>query len=658
MDDNTSALVSLAILKVDSDIEGKDYTEYLVPFISYVLDRYKPDPVSSQAVQGLLRQEFKLRIPVHAAEMVLRRLAKRKTLHREYGIYKYAGHLPENRIDILRKDARDRTLAVVDALREYVRLGYSLEWTDTHAIEAIAAYLSRFSVECLRSYAHGTALPEVRQSAQDQQLFLVNRFVAHAKTKTPDIFEHLIVLVKGQMLSNALTCSDLESIPRKFNGVTFYLDTPLILQLFGLEGAPLEQAAVEMIELVRNLKGTFAVFDHTAEEVYGVLEGAERHLDDPKARGLVITEMRRAGKTASDLALFRGRLQELYKHHDISRRNTPAYISTFQIDEAVLHDSLQEEITYGNRRAVDYDVNSIRSIYALRRGLGPSRLEDAGAALVTSNSALARAAYEYGRNYEGTREVSAVITNFSLANHAWLKAPLGSPDLPQAEVIALCYAAMNPRENLWSAYIQEIDKLKEIGNITPRDHELLRYSLRARDELMNLTLGSEEAFSQQTVTRILENVKSELVRAKDEEIEMVKAVHVQTARESEALRLTLSAELDTAIARQDRVRKRMYWIADRTSMCLSCTICILFAAVLLAGSMFSGIYARPLTSGRLWVSIPAATLVWVALIWGILNWVFGFSVSEVFNALWKSLRGKAYRTLCRVFSVDPDTTRP
>ena len=100
--------------------------------------------------------------------------------------------------------------------------------------------------------------------------------------------------------------------------------------------------------------------------------------------------------------------------------------------------------------------------------------EDAAAVLVTSNSALARAAYDYGRSQESTKEVSAVITSFSLANLAWLKAPLGSPDLPQAEMIALCYAAMNPRESLWSVYVREIDKLEEIGNITARDHELLR----------------------------------------------------------------------------------------------------------------------------------------------------------------------------------------
>jgi len=649
--DETSALVSLAMLKVDSDVEGRDYVDYLVPFVSYVLQRHRPEPVASASVQVLLRDEFKLRIPVHATEMVLRRFAKRKILQREHGVYTLTGTPPQDNLDELRKDARDRTVAVVNTLREFVKANHAIEWDDAQAIEAVIIYLSRFSVECLRSFAHGTALPELKESPKDQQLFLVNRFVVHVKASAPDIFEHLIVLVKGQMLSNALTCSDLESIPRKFNGVTFYLDTPLVLQIFGLEGAPLQQAATELVELVRNLKGTFAVFEHTAEEVHRVLEGAERHLDDPNAKGLVITEMRRAGKTASDLALTRAHLGDLYSKHEISKRNTPAYIAQFQIDEQILHRALEEEITYGSERAVDYDVNSIRSIYALRRGIRPARLEDAAAVLVTSNAALARAAYDYGRNHERTKDVSPVITNFSLANHAWLKAPLGSPDMPQAEVIALCYAAMNPREGLWSAYISEIDKLEKLGNITARDHELLRYSLRARDELMNLTLGSEEGFSQKTVTQILDSVKADLVKEKEQQLAEVKAIHAQTMTEAEEFRFSANAQINTVLGEQEAVRKRLYWFADRIGMYLSYAVCGTLALILAGACLVSGLFAKSLASGKLWISIPAAVLIWTSIVWGLLNWVFGFSIKDVHQFLWSRLRHKTYPVLCRLFAV-------
>jgi len=663
---DTSALVSLAMLKVDSDVQGRDYLDYLVPFVFYVLDKYKPDPVTSNDVQRLLKEEFKLRIPIYPTELVLRRLARRKYLIKERSIYKAVKSMPSSGVDTLRSDAKARTQTLLAALLEFAASVHSVNWSEEEANTAIAAYLTHFSVDCLKSYAQRTALPEIKPSSGQQNLFIANTFAVFLKEKLPAIFENLIVLVKGQLLANALICSDLESIPRKFNGVTFYLDTPLILQLFGLEGAPLEAAVTELIELLRNLRGTIAVFEHTAEEVHGVIEGCERHLDDPHAKGgLVMTEMRRAGKTSSDIALTKARLPDLYKKLDISKRTTPPYIPSLQIDERILHQALEDEILYSNPRALDYDVNSIRSIYGLRRGKEPHRLEDAGAVLVTSNSALARAAYEYGKDNEASREVSAVITSFSLANMAWLKAPLGAPDLPRLEIIATCYAAMNPPDALWSSYLNEIEKLRKIGDISPRDHELLRFSLRARDELMNLTLGSEEAFSERTVSQILERVQSEIVAEKDELIHRQRAEHEaeaeRIAREADvriqqerALVLATKAQLEEAVAKHSRASKRLYWISERASGLLTLLAVAVVALILIGGSFISEAYVKRLLPGYRWASIVLTAAAWLAVAYGVFHSIFGLSVKDIGRELRSLLQDAFYHILCSAFSVEPN----
>jgi len=656
MDDN-AALVSLAMLKVDSDVQGRDYLDYLTPFVFYVLGKYKPDPVTSNETQRLLRDEFKLRIPIYPTELVLRRLAKRKYLTQEHSIYKAVKPMPSGSVDTLRADARARTHSVIAALRDFTASVHSVAWSDEEASSALAAYLTHFSVDCLRSYAQRTALPEVKPSSGPQNLFIVNTFAVYLKEKLPEIFDNLIVLVKGQLLANALICSDLESIPRKFNGVTFYLDTPLILQLFGLEGKPLETAASELIELLRNLKGSIAVFEHTVEEVHGVIVGCERNLDDPHAKaGLIITEMRRAGKTSSDLALTRARLPDLYKKLDISKRTTPGYIASFQIDEKILHQALQHELFYGNPRAADYDVTSIRSIYCLRRGKQPHRLEDAGAVLVTPNSALARAAYEYGKENEASREVSAVITSFSLANMAWLKAPLGAPDLPRLEIIATCYAAMNPTDTLWTAYLDEIEKLKKIGDISARDHELLRFSLRARDELMNLTLGSEEAFSERTVSQILQRVQSEIAADKDAVIQRQRTEHEAKAAQMAQEIETTKVQLEEAVAKHTRAGKRLFWISERVSGLLTFLLVTLVALFLLGGSFFSESYIKKLLPGYRWASVAISVAAWFAVAWGGFHAIFGVSVKDMGQKVKSPMQRALYRTLCKAFLVEPNSS--
>ncbi len=145
--DDSSALVSLAMLKVDSDVQGRDYIDYLTSFVFYILEKYKPEPVTSGETQRLLKEEFKLRIPIYPTELVLRRLAKRKYLDREHSLYKIVKSMPSNGIDTLRSDARNRTESVIGALREFAASVHSVTWSEEDATSAIAAYLTHFSVD-------------------------------------------------------------------------------------------------------------------------------------------------------------------------------------------------------------------------------------------------------------------------------------------------------------------------------------------------------------------------------------------------------------------------------------------------------------------------------------------------------------------------------
>jgi len=67
-----------------------------------------------------------------------------------------------------------------------------------------------------------------------------------------------------------------------------------------------------------------------------VIRGAEEHLESLDARGRIIEEMRRAGKTRSDLALLGGRLDDRLRALGIVNYGTPKHVKEFQIDESML----------------------------------------------------------------------------------------------------------------------------------------------------------------------------------------------------------------------------------------------------------------------------------------------------------------------------------
>ncbi|MCY1233434.1 hypothetical protein D9M72_459750 [compost metagenome] len=197
----------------------------------------------------------------------------------------------------------------------------------------------------------------------------------------------------------------------------------------------------------------------------------------------------------------------------------------------------------------------MRSIYVLRKGLAPHSIERSKAVFVTSNASFSKAAFEYGKKHDQSREVSTVITDFSLANTAWLKAPHGASLLPQKEVLALAYASSQPTPKFWSRVLEEIDKLQESGEISARDHQLLRSSRHVQEELMKLTLGSEASLTKESITTTVKRVTEDIRREDAEQIEKITSL-------SNDLRDKLIQEK----AQTQKIRENIYWAAEEKAM--------------------------------------------------------------------------------------------
>src|SRR2546428_1569361 len=116
--DNLGTLTSLAMLKVNAD-EGRDYIDNFVPFIGFVLERHRPDPVTATVVKELLTQEFGLNIPQHPTEYALRRLVDRKHLRRDGYVYRIGMPVPISDIEARRVSLRHQHEAVVERLRQF-----------------------------------------------------------------------------------------------------------------------------------------------------------------------------------------------------------------------------------------------------------------------------------------------------------------------------------------------------------------------------------------------------------------------------------------------------------------------------------------------------------------------------------------------------------
>jgi hypothetical protein len=156
----------------------------------------------------------------------------------------------------------------------------------------------------------------------------------------------------------------------------------------------------------------------------------------------------------------------------------------------------------------------------------------------------------------------------------WLKRPLSAPGLPAKRIVADCYAALNPSNELWKRYLQEIDRLQKHGDITEQDYYLLRYSASAKNALVNLTFGDPQVFSQGTVDEILGRAKA----AARADLEV--ALDAERVRRAEAERV---ATKTAASVEADRRAQRQHFVSLGTRVGKWCSRGALFVIeVLLA----------------------------------------------------------------------------
>ncbi|MEW6684487.1 MAG: hypothetical protein AB1451_16450 [Nitrospirota bacterium] len=238
--------------------------------------------------------------------------------------------------------------------------------------------------------------------------------------------------------------------------------------------------------------------------------------------------------------------------------------------------------------------------------------------LVSSNTAFARAAYEYGKQHDQSCAVSSVITDFSLANMAWLKAPMGAPSVPMTEVLAYSYAALRPSKDLLDRYLTEIDKLQKQGRISERDHQLLRSSTVALEELMRLTLGDEAALTEETVTETLRRVSAEIRKEENEKVREEQEAHRQTRQ-----------QLAAAASERESLQKRLYWKARRNSQFVAWGVSASVGVLLLVG-VAEGLGMRTQNATVGWLLVGGSSLVAMGTI---LNMFFGTTVRHLHEAI-------------------------
>ena len=511
--DRSQLLVSLAILKTNSDERGRSYIDNFVPFVTDWMIADGGASFAPEDVSAGVQDRYALRFPVGVARTLLGRVVHLGLGHMDHGRFiPNAVRLAGRDLTQKRDQARRQQNALTDRLRAYAESNHTKALTEPQAVEALLRHIDEHSVSLLRSMA--TAEPYQPSQTADSELdYIVSAFVIQVFDRDPEGFKYLEGIVQGSMIASTLYLPNIAEVEKRFERTTAYFDTRILLRALGFEGPEIAASVREAFDLAYGLGAKLACFEHTFAEIQNVINSAAasmgRRRSGAPMRSVEAYFVANAYK-ASDVELLIESLPAKLQALRIRVMERPEHVKRLTLDEPVLDGLLQEKVGYRPEQdaARLHDLNSITSIYRLRNGESQKQLENCRALFVTTNTPLVRATREFfADQLEGW---PLVLVDHDFTTLTWLKRPLAAPNLPRLQVIADCHAAIEPSPSMWLQFVREIELLQERGDLSEQSYYVLRFSPEARRALMDHTLGDVRKLSSETIKRVLESATAEL----------------------------------------------------------------------------------------------------------------------------------------------------
>jgi hypothetical protein len=509
-------MASLALLQVTWDRHQKDFLDHFVPLIAEVIRSGEPEVVSLPSVQFGLQKQFGLHVPQHAIKLLLNRMCKRSMLRKDHGVYlRNLPLLNKYEFRALRADIVEKHDRLVQSLIRFGAREFGLKWDIEQGEKALAAYLLRNSFDIALSH-RGSILPSVEE-APDAGDFIVAKFVQRLFIDRSADLDALMAIVKGHMLASALFLPDPSHLTRNFKRTQIFFDTRFLLSALGYHGESRQAPCQELLDLLFETGAQLRCFRHTLLEMQGAMHSAAemmRRGRTSQAYGAAIETIAyftQHEDPPAEIELRAASLERDLERFHVEVEDTPGWKPEHVIDEQGLASLIKERIKYFNASAVDRDVASVSAVMRLREGLKSDAVETCGAVFVTDNVSLVVASRDFlNQSGRGPVLVPACITDYTLTTLLWLKRPTAAPDLPMRTLAATCYAATQPDEQTWQRYLNRLGQMEREGKVTTDDYYLARYTYSARTSLMEKTLGGNNAFTEGTVTDILNRIKLEI----------------------------------------------------------------------------------------------------------------------------------------------------
>ena len=520
-------LLNMAVIKVNWDQSESDLLDNFMPLLGYAIKMCPNEPISLPVITEKLNEVAEFIFPQGAVNILIKRAAKKKYSYilRDADTFS-KNHAILDQIDYPSK--RDQVASRHMKLKQKFRAYSESELKAPIPLAEIDKYFFEVLFELapqLLSRLNRDEDLKVLMDIRDKNSlkYRVFKFVEYLIHIDPEGYEAVDSFVRGAMLTETFYYSDPLEVGKRMRDIRVYFDTQFVLRALGYSDNYYVSPCKELIDMLKDMKVPMHIFHKTYDEIYGILIAARETRDlrslTPYRPGDAFDYFARTGATSSDITLEIVRLEKNLEELGTTVVEAPPHAEALGVDEQKLNQYIDVRLPAQKDKSRQHDIDCLTAIFRLRLGQTEKFLESCRAIFITTNSKLARASTEFFNEEYGVSDAPICMTDHIFTALVWLKAVNKRPDLPKERMVANCYAASNPSDELWSKYITEAVKLQEKKNITEEDYAILVHTLDARHKLMSMTEGESEVFFEGSVPEILDYAKQRLIEETQKKVE-------------------------------------------------------------------------------------------------------------------------------------------
>lgn len=536
------ALVAYCALAGRLNTPGMGITHAMTPFFAEVCKKFAGELFDAQKFSNAVSERFGFSIPRLAALGLAEQLADEGLLVEVSGhaakmtVYKYSdmpARADESQVSPITEQEIENTLgSFVAFCRQDDRVG-NLDDAALHEV-----FLDRLlHVDSMRILSRREGSIGAKRTAETMVLkkdrdisspgpgdsqelrldFLVSQFLLDLRDKNPGAFDQVSNVAFANMAAEAIACFTDTTSPNSLEGLTVYLDTPLLLDALGVN-AEYAEYGKELLDAIHAAGAKAAVFDHCVSEAENTVTAQLAYL-----RSGINRFATAAGTTARPdlLSALAGNIADrAEKRLGVSVTRDPEINLHRRAQTAVgdiQSDMDQQMVAWRNADAKAHDQQSVWIMLAIRNSADPCpRVCDAKSLLLTRNTSLVSIANKAWSNWlRGSTKHSAshverwapvAMSDKQFAGYLWARSGGGlAASISRARLLAHCSAAVRPRADIKAKAYNLILELS--GKEEAEDIAALLEDREGGRALMRATRGDPEDMTAERIPYIIQQVK-------------------------------------------------------------------------------------------------------------------------------------------------------